>query len=124
MTDTKTALMTLLTTDPGVSALVPAGRIYQSWPTSFATLPLITFTEINNSTEDVDYADDVTISGTSEMQISVFCTPQTSTTPIVLALNAAMEGALWNRDYSGDFVEKDTGIQQKVLRYSKRIYEP
>lgn len=121
MTDAKTTFRSILINAPAVTALVPATRIKQSWPESFTALPLIAFTELDNYTDDDDYRDDAPKSENSEMQVDIFCKPNTSTTAIAQAVDAALNAALWNRDYSGDFVEPDSGLMHKVMRYSTKL---
>lgn len=121
MIDTKTIFRNLLINSAPLIALVPADWIKGAWPTSFANLPLIAFREIDNYISDTDYYDDRAISETSVMEVDVFQKPNTSVLPICQALDNALIPALWNRDYSEDFVEKDTGFIHKVLRYSTRL---
>jgi hypothetical protein len=83
--------------------------------------PLIVFREIDNSTDDVDYDDDSAKSETSVMQVDIFCKPETSTTAIAQAVDTAVSADIWNRDYSEDFVEPDSYLTHRVIRYSKRI---
>jgi len=121
MTDAKTTFRSVLINASAVTALVPATRIFQSWPTSFNLLPCISFREINNFTDDEDYSEDRPRTETSEMQVDIWCKPNTSTTAIAQAIDTALNTALWNRDYSGDFVEPDTGYIHRVVRYSTRL---
>jgi len=121
MIDSKAIFRATLIASAPVTALVPATRITQSWPKANAVLPLITFREIDNSTSDVDYNDDAPQSETSIMQLDIFCKPETSSTPIAQAVDAALSAAYWNRDYSEDFVEPDSYIIHRVMRYSKRL---
>jgi hypothetical protein len=121
MTDAKTTFRALLIGAPSITALVPATRIYQSWPTSFKDLPCISFREINNFTEGSDYSEDRPRTETSEMQVDIWCKPNTSATAIAQAIDSAVNAALWNRDYSGDFVEPDSAIIHRVVRYSTRL---
>jgi hypothetical protein len=121
MIDTKTAFRATLIADTALIALVPADRIKQAWPTSFATLPLIAFSEIDNGLDEMDYADDASISETSIMQVDMFFAPNTSSTAVAQAVDRVLSADFWNRDYSGDFVEPDSRLIHRVARYSKRV---
>lgn len=122
MIDVKTLLRTKLINTGAVTALVPAARIFVDWPTNFNTLPAISYKELNNFVDDIDYYDDFYRSETSQVQIDIWCAPNTSTTPIAQAVDACLSGDLWNRDYAEDFVEPDTKIIHKVMRYNKRHF--
>jgi len=122
MIDVKTLLRTKLIGTGAVIALVPAARIFVDWPTSFTTLPAISYKELNNFVDDIDYYDDFYRSETSQIQIDIWCKPNTSTTSIAQAVDTCLNGDLWNRDYAEDFVEPDTKIIHKVMRYNKRHF--
>jgi hypothetical protein len=121
MTDAKTTFRAVLINASAVTTLVPATRIYQSWPSSFAVLPCMSFREINNYVDDQDIDDDQPSSEISEMQVDVWCKPNTSTTAIARAVDTVLNAAFWNRDYSEDFVEPDSGYIHRVIRYSARL---
>lgn len=121
MRDNKTIVRNLLIGDSALIALVPAQRIKGSWPTSFATLPLIAFRESTNYVIDEDFFDDMPESETSIMQIDIFQNPGISTTPIAIELDRVLTDDLWTREYAEDLIEPDTLLVHKVMRYSKRF---
>ena len=88
--ETKTLLKSQLNAYAGLTALVPVARILSSWPDSFATLPLITFNELDNFNTDEDMFDDQPICDTSQVEIHIWQKPGVSTTPIFKQLNACM----------------------------------
>ncbi len=122
MIDHKTALRTLLIGNVALTTLVPAARIYFIRPAKIADIPCITFEELDNSLTDEDYRDDQPGSESVSMQIDVWCKPNTSTTAIAQAVDNVLIPAMYNRDYAQDFVEPDSGIIHKVMRYSKRVF--
>jgi hypothetical protein len=121
MIDSKYAFRTTLIGSSALTALVPATRITQAWPKKDVVFPLIVFREIDNYTVDEDYQDDQPKSETSVMQVDIFCKPESSSTAIAQAVDNALVAELWNRDYSEDFVEPDSYLTHKVIRYSKRL---
>jgi hypothetical protein len=122
MLDVKTTFRTTLTSNVALTTLVPATRIFVAWPSDFNTLPCIAYREIDNFLADEDYSDDTERSEQSTMQVDIFCGPNTSSTAIARAIDTALSGDKWNRDYSEDFIEPDTVYVHRVMRYSKRIF--
>ena len=122
MIDAKTFIRTILINNGALVALVPATRIFFSWPASFNTLPVIAFREINNFTDDNDIQDDLPDSENSNIQIDIFCLPNQSTTAIAKAVDTALTAAFYNRDYSEDMVEPGTQNIHKVMRYSAKLF--
>lgn len=122
MKEAKTVLRTQLTAYAGLTALVPAGRIVAGFPNSFATLPMISYSEEDSFTTDADRFDDQPIADTSVMEINIWVAPNTSATAIFKQLNACMELNGWNRDGAADLVDPDTKIVRKFCRYSNVLY--
>lgn len=122
MTDGKTLLRSILTSSTAVTNLVPANRIYFNFPTSFNTLPAISFSENNSFTEGDGYEDNLPKSDSLLFQVDIWQSPDTSTTAIAQAVSNAMESKLFNRDSSIDMVEPGSGYIHKVLRFSGRVY--
>jgi hypothetical protein len=122
MTSSKVTFRNLLINDVALTALVPATRIFLSWPDNFNTLPCISYQESNNFTADGDYADDNPISETSVFEVHIWTNPQVSSTAIAQAVDTIMNNNLWNRDGSVDMKEPDTGYNHKVMTYSTRLY--
>jgi hypothetical protein len=122
MIDSKTLVRATLTGAGAVTALVPASRIFVQWPTSFQTLPVISYKESTNYNIDENYADGVPVMDQIEIQIDIWTAPGTSPTAIAQAVDNAMKAKLWNREYAEDFTEPDTLLNHKVMRYSNRLY--
>jgi len=120
MLDTKVIFRNLLINNAAVIALVPAVRILGTWPNESTVKPCIVFREIDNSLSNEDYLDDSAKSESSIMQLDIFntasCFNIAKSVDDVLSING------WNRDYAEDFVEEDTRLIHKVMRYSKRTF--
>jgi hypothetical protein len=121
MTDAKVAFRALLIGSSAVIALVPPERIMQAWPGEKQIFPCIVFHETNNSVSTEDYTDNTPKSETSEIKVDIFCKPGVSSTPIAQAVDLAAYGGKWNRGFSTDLVEPDTGLVHRVALYSKRL---
>ena len=120
MIDTKVAFRNLLINSSAVTALVPVSRILGTWPNELTVKPCIVFREIDNNLSDDDYKDNSPKSETSIMQVDIFNT--VSCFLISKAVDDILSTNNWNRDYAEDFVEKDTDLIHKVMRFSKRTF--
>ena len=120
--EAKTVLKSQLAAYAGLTALVPASRHVAGYPNSFATLPMISFSEEDNFNTDADRFDDEPIADTSVMEINIWVAPNTSSTPIFKQLNACMELNGWNRDGAADTVDPESKIVRKFCRYSTVLY--
>lgn len=117
MIDSKTYFRGILTADSALTALVPADRIWATYPQSFATLPVIAYGELNNVGSQ--YADNRAMADDIEMEVHVY--DKKSPTPIAIAIDKALSDDLWHRGFSTDMIEAETGFYHKVMRYYKKI---
>lgn len=120
MTDAKTMVRTALVNSAPLTALVPASRIFAGWPTSFKTLPCISYAERTNYVDD--YADNLPASDVMEVEIQVFHEAQKSTTAIAQAVDNAMIPAGWNRDSAQDLFMPEDTTNRKLMTYSMRLH--
>lgn len=123
MLDVKTKVKTTLNGASALTALVPTSRIFVDWPSTFNTLPVVAYREIDNSTNDEDYYNNETVSESSIVQVQVWTTKGVNPTAICQAVDNAMRVAGWNRDYKEDFQDPDTHNLQTVFRFSQRFYQ-
>ena len=120
MTDAKTMVRTTLTGATALTALVPTSRIFAGWPTTFSTLPCISYAERTNFVDD--YADNLPASDVMEVEVQVFHEAQKSTTSIAQAIDNAMITSGWNRDSSQDLFIPDDTTNRKLMIYSMRLH--
>jgi hypothetical protein len=90
----------MLTTDPALTALVPASRILAAWPDSFTALPMVNYRELDSFVQDTALFDDMPICDNSSVEIQIWNKPGASCTAIFHEINRIMEAGKWNRDYS------------------------
>lgn len=121
MKDIKTIVRTLLIADSTLTALVPATRIQQSWPTVNQVFPCIVYSESNNFVDDEDYADNVPFSENSELEFHIFQQSNIDPYAIYSELDRIMVVNGWSRSSSQDQFESDTLLNHRLVRYEKRL---
>ena len=121
MTDINTQFRNVLIGATPVTSLVPASRIFVQWPTSFQTLPVISYRITNNFLAENDIMDDAQFSEHAEVTVDVFCPPGSSPTSIVRAVDSALFSDNWMRGYCEYLTEPETGIIHTVMRFEKVV---
>ena len=122
MKNPKQIIRAMLSTDGVLLALVPADRILMAWPDSFATLPAISYSIIDNFNTDTDRYDNMPISDNVTAQVDIFQKPGASTTAIFEAINDIFEAHGWNRSSFVELVEPGTNMMHVVCRYETVLY--
>jgi hypothetical protein len=118
MLDTKAFIYAALTSNsPLTMALGSTSKIQFMYPNDFNTLPIVTYQETSNITQD--FFDNVPFNESSTIEIHVWA--NVSTTALAKLVDAVMIGLLYSRDFSADVADPNSKIFHKVLRYRRTL---
>ena len=121
MQSIKTAVMTALQTSTALTTLLGTGtRIFFQYPTSFATLPCISYFEVDNFGNL--FADDVEAGSEILYQVDVWS--KASTTAIALVVDTIMTGLDFARSSATDLYEINDKIFHKAITYRLDYSDP
>lgn len=124
ITDVKAQVRSALLTNSDLLALLGKDRfgndpIYQLRAADPEKFPRITFFEVDN--RDRDFADDRSIASLVVVQIDVWS--KGSTSVIAGQVDKTMKSLGFTRSSAPDFLEDDTGVYHKAMRFRTVLQE-
>ena len=117
MQSLKTTVFSALQTATALSTLT---GFYFQYPTSFTSLPCLSYFEVDNIGSL--YADDIEIG--SEIVYQVDLWSKASLSAYALSVDTAMTGIGFSRILAQDLYENDTHVFHKAMRYRIDVSDP
>lgn len=87
-----------------------------AYPTGWATLPRVSFFELDNSEDE--HADDRELTSNISYTIDIWAGSPEKTHALGAAANGAMQGLGFSRDGANDLYEPETGYHHRTMRFS------